>query len=88
MEQLAIQNASNKSFNLDVFKKMSHHVSNEWIEVNGDKAVSESYVVAFVTKQDDDGDIWDKLTGGRYLDSFSNFENLLDSQFSNQASSA
>ena len=24
MEQLAIQNASNKSFNLDVFKKMSH----------------------------------------------------------------
>jgi hypothetical protein len=54
------------------FKKMSHHVANEWIEVKGDKAVSESYVVAFVTKQDDDGDLWDELTGGRYLDSFSN----------------
>lgn len=53
------------------FKKMSHHVANEWIEVKSDKAVSESYVVVFVTKQDDDGDLWDELTGGRYLDSFS-----------------
>jgi hypothetical protein len=53
------------------FKKMSHHVANEWIEVKGDKAISESYVVAFVTNQDDDGNLWDELTGGRYLDTFS-----------------
>jgi hypothetical protein len=54
------------------FKKMSHHVTNEWIEVKDDKAVSESYVVAFVTRQDDDGEVWDELTGGRYLDGFTN----------------
>ena len=56
------------------FKKMSHHVANEWINVKGDKAVSESYVVAFVTKQEDDGNLWDELTGGRYLDSFSSIK--------------
>ena len=53
------------------FKRMSHHVANEWIEVKGDEAISESYVLAFVTSQDEKGSLWDEFTGGRYLDSFS-----------------
>ncbi|MDA0338808.1 MAG: nuclear transport factor 2 family protein [Proteobacteria bacterium] len=46
---------------------MSHHVSNEWIQVNGDQAVAESYVNAY-SKQPEGDSYNDQFTGGRYLD--------------------
>lgn len=49
--------------------KMFHSVANEWIEVDGDSAVAESYVIAFTTVRDGEEPI-DELTGGRYLDRF------------------
>lgn len=42
-----------------------HSVANEWIEVAGDKAVAESYVIASITAGDQD-----VMTGGRYVDAF------------------
>tara|TARA_A100001037_G_scaffold302861_1_gene335510 strand:+ start:398 stop:1480 length:1083 start_codon:yes stop_codon:yes gene_type:complete len=47
-------------------KRMAHTVSNEWIKVNGDQAVSESYVIAVSTDAADQ----DTITGGRYLDKY------------------
>ncbi|MFA5712518.1 nuclear transport factor 2 family protein, partial [Mycolicibacterium sp.] len=48
---------------------MSHSVANEWIDVAGDTAVAESYVIAFTRTREPDG--WaDNLTGGRYIDRF------------------
>lgn len=51
-------------------KRMSHTVSNEWITIEGDEAAAESYVIAFVTRDDEDGAV-DEFTGGRYLDRLS-----------------
>ncbi|MFN3231166.1 MAG: nuclear transport factor 2 family protein [Alphaproteobacteria bacterium] len=48
---------------------MSHHVTNEWIEVRGDHAVAETYVIAFSKVPEEDGFI-DNFVGGRYLDKF------------------
>jgi len=48
---------------------MSHTVNNEWIEVRGDKAIAETYVIAYA-KQPDGDDYLDQFTGGRYLDQF------------------
>ncbi len=50
-------------------RRMSHTVSNEWIQVDGDTAVAESYVIAIATADTDDGD-QDTLTGGRYIDRY------------------
>ena len=50
-------------------KGMSHSVANEWIEVTGDVAVAESYVIAFTLVPGADGPT-DDLTGGRYVDRF------------------
>lgn len=50
-------------------KRMAHSVANEWIKVDGDEAVGESYVIAFTTSAGDDGDV-DEFNGGRYLDRF------------------
>jgi len=50
--------------------KGSHNVANEWIKVSGNSGIAESYVMTFVTSQDDKGDRWDELSGGRYLDEF------------------
>ena len=44
-----------------------HRPSNVWIELRGDAAVSESYVVAWVTLATD-GESQPHLVGGRYLD--------------------
>ena len=48
---------------------MSHAVANEWINVDGDVATAESYVVAF-TSATIDGEDTDTFTGGRYVDRF------------------
>lgn len=50
-------------------RRMAHTVNNEWIQVNGDSAVAESYVIAMATAPSDDGD-QDTLSGGRYLDRY------------------
>ena len=50
-------------------EKMFHSVSNEWIDVRGDEAVAESYVVAFTIANEEEP-YRDELTGGRYLDRF------------------
>lgn len=47
--------------------RVCHSVANEWIEVRGDTAVAESYVIAFTTSPGTSGSM-DQLTGGRYLD--------------------
>ena len=31
-------------------------------------------MVTFLSRQDDDGDLWDEFIGGRYLDSFSKID--------------
>jgi hypothetical protein len=51
-------------------QRMSHTIANEWIDVQGDDAVAESYVVAFTTAPDDTGGAVDGITAGRYLDRF------------------
>lgn len=51
-------------------QKVSHHIANEWVEVSGNRAISESYVMAFKTVADADDTRWDELNGGRYLDQF------------------
>ncbi len=48
---------------------MSHSVANEWIDVKGDIAVAESYVIAF-TRVPAEAGFTDDLTGGRYIDRF------------------
>lgn len=50
-------------------KRMAHSVANEWLQIDGDDAVGESYVIAFTTSAGDDGDV-DEFNGGRYLDRF------------------
>ena len=49
--------------------RMSHSVANQWIQVDGASAVSETYVIAMDT-QAVAGNNRDALTGGRYLDRF------------------
>ena len=53
----------------------SHRTSNIWIKIQGESAISESYVMAWVTLPTD-GDPQPHLVGGRYLDrhSFKNDE--------------
>lgn len=43
-----------------------HRTSNMWIRVDGDRAVSESYVIAYVASTGEDAR--QRLVGGRYLD--------------------
>ena len=49
---------------------MSHTVSNEWIQVKGNKAIAETYVIAYAKQPDENGGYLDQFTGGRYLDQF------------------
>lgn len=42
-----------------------HSVANEWFEVDGDRAIGESYAIATVTAGDNDA-----ITGGRYVDTY------------------
>lgn len=50
---------------------MSHNITNVWIDVRGDQAVAESYVLAIICADDEHGDAVSEMTAGRYLDSFS-----------------
>ena len=48
--------------------RVAHTVTNHWIDIDGDSAVGESYVVAFQgTKGDSPQDV---MTGGRYIDRY------------------
>ena len=48
--------------------RVAHTVTNHWIDIDGDNAVGESYVVAFQgTKGDSPQDV---MTGGRYVDRY------------------
>lgn len=51
-------------------QRMSHTVANEFVEVRGDEAVAESYVLAFTTFEEARGHSIDEITAGRYLDRF------------------
>jgi hypothetical protein len=46
-----------------------HSIGNQWIEVSGDTAVGETYVIAVSTMDTETGKS-DLLTGGRYIDRF------------------
>ncbi len=46
-----------------------HSISNQWINVTGDTALGETYVIA-VSTMDTDAGKSDLLTGGRYIDRF------------------
>ena len=48
--------------------RVAHTVTNHWIDIDGDNAVGEAYVVAFQsTKGDSPKDV---MTGGRYIDRY------------------
>lgn len=49
--------------------RMMHSVANQWVQVDGQRAVAETYVIALDTRAGDDSDM-DTLSGGRYLDRF------------------
>jgi hypothetical protein len=56
-------------------RRMAHTVNNEWIQVDGDSAVAESYVIAVATAPADDGD-QDTISGGRYVDRYQKLDGL------------
>lgn len=53
-----------------VFDQTFHSIANQWIEVTGDTAVGETYVIAVSTMTDLDRGKSEMLSGGRYLDRF------------------
>jgi len=53
-----------------VFDQTFHSIANQWIELRGDGAVGESYVIAVATMTDEDGSKAEMLTGGRYIDRY------------------
>jgi len=50
-------------------KRVFHSVSNEWVKIDGDRAVGEAYAIAVATLSVDGRDM-DAITGGRYVDRF------------------
>ena len=50
-------------------KCMFHSLGNEWIRVDGDSAVAETYVTAVTSLETPEGNV-DAISGGRYLDRF------------------
>lgn len=64
-----------KSFSTEIVKildevspRVMHSVTNHWIEIDGDSAVGESYVVAYQGLLGEEPQ--DVLTGGRYIDKY------------------
>lgn len=51
----------------EAYTQTFHSIANQWIEVSGDGAVGETYVLAVSTSKDG---ATDTLTGGRYIDRF------------------
>lgn len=50
-------------------KRVFHSVANEWSQIEGDRAVGESYAIVVATASENGADV-DTITGGRYLDRF------------------
>jgi hypothetical protein len=50
------------------YEQTFHSIANQWIEVEGDGAVGETYVIAVSTSRGEEKT--DTLTGGRYVDRF------------------
>jgi ketosteroid isomerase-like protein len=50
----------------ETYEQTFHSIANQWIEVEGEGAVGETYVIAVSTTRDGT----DTLTGGRYVDRF------------------
>ncbi|WP_380878519.1 hypothetical protein ACFB49_17250 [Sphingomonas sp. DBB INV C78] len=53
-----------------VFDQTFHSIANQWVEVTGDGAVGETYVIAVATMTEEDNAKSEILTGGRYVDRF------------------
>lgn len=53
----------------DAFAQTFHSIANQWVEVSGDGAVGETYVIACSTSKGE-APATDTLTGGRYIDRF------------------
>jgi hypothetical protein len=53
-----------------IFDKTFHSIANQWIEVDGDRAIGESYVIAVASGSDGEGGVREYLSGGRYIDRF------------------
>lgn len=65
-------NGSGETFTREIVKHITanlkrcfHSVANQWIDVRGDRAVSESYAIATVTAGESD-----TITGGRYINEY------------------
>lgn len=52
------------------FTKTFHSIANQWIDITGDTAVGETYVIAAATFAQADDGLTELLTGGRYIDRF------------------
>lgn len=68
-------NGSGQDFAVEICKMIEtnleqcfHSIANQWLEVDGDSAVGETYVIAVSTTKG--ADATDTLTGGRYIDRF------------------
>ncbi len=54
----------------EAMERCAHVITNEWFEVDGDAATGESYVVGLTTMVDN-GEKFEQMVGGRYLDRYS-----------------
>lgn len=52
----------------EAYEQTFHSIANQWIEVEGDRAIGETYVIAVSTSRGDERT--DTLTGGRYIDRY------------------
>lgn len=52
----------------ETYEQTFHSIANQWIEVEGDAALGETYVIAVSTSRGDEST--ETLTGGRYIDRF------------------
>lgn len=55
---------------LKTMKVTMHSISNTWIELRGDRAAAETYVVAYHLMDTEGGGQADMVVGGRYVDEF------------------
>ena len=53
-----------------VFNRTFHSVASQRLDVDGDEATGETYVIAVASMADEDGAPTEMLTGGRYMDRF------------------
>jgi hypothetical protein len=52
----------------DLFESVSHYITNQHIELDGDTAYSETYAIALHQARDDEGRVSHTVFGGRYID--------------------